>query len=353
MKNRTYSWAFRVLGALAALTLTVGCGAAAPTSSGSVSNDSQPAGTATATPASVSGTSFPMTVTDFTGHTQTFEQQPQRIAVVSGTPLNIFYDAGGTAIAGPNLTENIRLTEDRADEMRALPQLGLPRTIDSEALVGLNPDLVITQAGAQTALDSQMQQMGIPTFTTSVKNLDDLTAAYRVFGALAGTSDRASQRIEKITADTQAIVDQWPSDDDLSVVILFATAQGLTVKLDNSIAGQMTSMLGITNIASAMTPDNPGSETTTLDIEAIVQAQPDYVLVTCMFNSNDEAKASLEQQFASNPAWQAVDAVRNGKIVYLPQQYFLYNAGPHYADAARYLAASLRPDIYGSPAESA
>ena len=66
-----------------------------------------------------------------------------------------------------------------------------------------------------------------------------------------------------------------------------------------------------------------------------------------------EAKASLEQQFASNPAWQAVDAVRNGKIVYLPQQYFLYNAGPHYADAARYLAASLRPDVYGSPAESA
>ena len=153
MKNRTYSWAFRVLGALAALTLTVGCGAAAPTSSGSVSNGSQPAGAATTTPASVSGTSFPMTVTDFTGHTQTFEQQPQRIAVVSGTPLNIFYDAGGTAIAGPNLTENIRLTEDRADEMRALPQLGLPRTIDSEALVGLNPDLVITQAGAQTALD--------------------------------------------------------------------------------------------------------------------------------------------------------------------------------------------------------
>ena len=294
-----------------------------------------------------------MTITDFTGHSETFEEAPQRIAVVSGTPLNIFYDAGGTAIAASDLTENIRLVEDRATEMQQLPQLGLPRGIDSEALIGLNPDLVITQARAQTELTAQLQKMGIPTFTTEVKNLDDLAAAYQIFGAISGTSDRASERITEITSGTQAVVDKWPADDDTSAVILFASSQALSVKLDNSIAGQMLTQLGIENIAEGSVPDNPGSETTTLDVEAIVAAQPDYVLVTSMFDSNDEAKVNMDEQFASNAAWQAVDAVREGRIIYLPQQYFLYNPGPYYADAAQYLAASLRPDIYGTPQEFA
>lgn len=72
-----------------------------------------------------------------------------------------------------------------------------------------------------------------------------------------------------------------------------------------------------------------------------------------MIGSNDEAKAKLDEQFASNQAWQAVNAVRNGKVIYLPQQYFLYNAGPYYADVVEYLAACLHPDVYGEPVEPA
>lgn len=52
-----------------------------------------------------------------------------------------------------------------------------------------------------------------------------MTTAYEIFGALAGTSERASQRIAQITADTRAVVEQWPADDDTSVVILNAAAQ--------------------------------------------------------------------------------------------------------------------------------
>ncbi|WP_341728713.1 ABC transporter substrate-binding protein [Brooklawnia sp.] len=352
MKNRTHSWTLRVLGAFAALVLTAGCGATASVPDSSSTPSKSPI-TSSKSLAGYSNDGFPMTVTDFTGHVETFEQPPQRIAVVSGTPLSIFYDAGGTAIAAPTLTENLLLVDDRADEMRALPQLGLPRSIDSEALIGLNPDLVIIQAAAQASLESQLEQLGVPTFAASIKSLDDVTTAYEIFGALAGTSERASQRIAQITADTRAVVEQWPADDDTSVVILNAATYSTMIKLDDSVPGQMTSLLGVTNIASGKTPDNSGSDTTTLDIEAIVAAQPDYLLVTSMFNSNDEARAAMANEFASNTAWQAVDAVRDGKIVYLPQQYFLYNPGPHYADAARYLAASLRPDVYGDPVEPA
>lgn len=335
------------------LTFTSGCTGSPQASSPSSPESMSASARSGSSPskASYSGTSFPMTVTDFVGHSETFETRPQRIAVVSGTPLNIFYDAGGTAIASSTVTENIRLVEDRAGEIKQLPQLGLPYQIDQEKLVAFNPDLVITQAHVQTALTSYLQGMGILTFTAAVSNLDDLTTAYQIFGALAGTSDRAESRIEQITADTQDVISRWPSDDSSSAAVLFLSEQAMSVKLDNSIIGQMMKLLGVSNIASGKVPDSSGSETANFDIEAIVQAQPDYILVTSRFTSNSEAKAKMTDQLAANDSWQAIDAVREGHIIYLPQQYFLYNAGPYYADSVRYLASSLRPDIYGPTEE--
>ena len=49
--------------------------------------------------------------------------------------------------------------------------------------------------------------------------------------------------------------------------------------------------------------------------------------------------------------WQAVDAVRKKKIIYLPQQYFLFNGGPNYPDSVAYMAASVHPEIFGKPIE--
>ena len=86
-----------------------------------------------------------------------------------------------------------------------------------------------------------------------------------------------------------------------------------------------------------------------MDIEFLAKNQPDIILVTSMIANNDEAKAKLESNFNNNSAWQAIDAVREGRIRYLPQQYFLFNAGPYYPEALEYLAASVRPDVYGEP----
>ncbi len=188
------------------------------------------------------------------------------------------------------------------------------------------------------------------TLSVKVRSFEDLVNTYQIFGALNGTQQLIDQRIDQISHQRDEILAKWPGDD-ISVAILYVTAQSLSVKLGNSIAGEMAATLGVNNIASGLAPDNPGSETATLDVEVIVADQPDHVLVTSMIASNEEAKTRMDEQFASDSAWQAVDAVREHRIIYLPQQYFLFNAGPYYADALEYLAASLHPEIYGQPVE--
>jgi len=70
-----------------------------------------------------------------------------------------------------------------------------------------------------------------------------------------------------------------------------------------------------------------------------------------MVQNNALARQIVNREFTSNPSWQAVDAVRKKKIIYLPQQYFLFNGGPNYPDSVAYMAASVHPEIFGKPIE--
>ena len=99
------------------------------------------------------------------------------------------------------------------------------------------------------------------------------------------------------------------------------------------------------NIASDLPPDTLGSETAPLDIEYIVEKAPDFVLVTSMISSNEEAQRMIAEEFERNSAWQTVEAVREKRIIFLPQKYFLYNAGHRYVDAIRFMAQAVYPEI--------
>lgn len=294
----------------------------------------------------VTGEDYPLTVRDYLKYETTIESKPERVAVMSGTPLNIWYDLGGKSVCTSDVSSNIRLTEGYEDEIKALPQIGPVYSIDMESVIAEEPDLIIAQVGTQSTQGSKLREMGYNVIQTNIRGFDDVVATYRAFGKLLGQNELAEQRISELEKGKKEITDKLP-DDDISVVILYVTSKSLAVKLDNSIAGDIAKILELDNIASDLPPDTVGSETTPLDIEYIVENDPNYVLVTTMISSNAEARKTVEEQFASNPAWNSVNAVNEGRVIYLPQQYYLYNAGPYYVDAIEYMAQSIYPEIYG------
>ena len=294
----------------------------------------------------VTGEDYPLTVRDYLKYETTIESKPERVAVMSGTPLNIWYDLGGKSVCTSDVSSNIRLTEGYEDEIKALPQIGPVYSIDMESVIAEEPDLIIAQVGTQSTQGSKLREMGYNVIQTNIRGFDDVVAAYRAFGKLLGQNKLAEQRISELEKGKKEITDKLP-DDDISIVILYVTSKSLAVKLDNSIAGDIAKILELDNIASDLPPDTVGSETTPLDIEYIVEKDPDYVFVTTMISSNAEARKTVEEQFASNPAWNSVNAVNEGRVIYLPQQYYLYNAGPYYVDAIEYMAQSIYPEIYG------
>lgn len=323
--------------------------AASGSPSGSRSGSDASAGT---NPVRISGASFPLTVTDFNNQKLVFAHAPRRVCVISATPLNLWFDVDGKAVCRSDITQNLRIVPAHEKEMKAVPTVGGALSPNMEALTSYKPDLVIIMSGEQDTLYNRLHELGLRTMTVKARSMDELSATYRAFGALTGHPEIAEQRISHIRTQVNRVVAKLPNRTT-KVAIVYVTATALSVKLDNSIAGQMAQTLKLRNLASGLTPDNPGSETTPLDIEEIVRQKPDYILVTSMMKSNSLAKQRINQEFATNKAWQAVDAVRNGKVIYLPQQYFLMNAGPYYGDAMEFLAASIYPDVYGAPKQVA
>lgn len=89
----------------------------------------------------VTGEDYPLTVRDYLKYETTIESKPERVAVMSGTPLNIWYDLGGKSVCTSDVSSNIRLTEGYEDEIKALPQIGPVYSIDMESVIAEEPAL--------------------------------------------------------------------------------------------------------------------------------------------------------------------------------------------------------------------
>lgn len=294
----------------------------------------------------VEGETYPLTIYDYLGKKLVLDKRPEKVAVTSGTPLNIWYSLGGKSICTSDISKNLKIIKEYKDEILQLPQIGAVYSIDMESIISQKPDLIITQFGPQSTQTEKLREMGFNVICTQTKTYDDVLSTYRAFGKILGAQEKAEEIIGGLDGKKQEIISKLPQKE-ISVAILYVTSNALSVKLDNSIAGDIANVLNLKNIASDLPPDTIGSENTPLDIEYIVEHNPDYVLVTSMISDNEAAKKTMEEEFTENPVWKGVEAISQGRVIYLPQEYYLYNAGPYYGEAIEYMARAVYPEIYG------
>jgi iron complex transport system substrate-binding protein len=294
----------------------------------------------------VTGDQYPLTITDYFNKEIILETAPKKVAVLSGSHINIWYDLGGKSICTSNISDNLKILSKYEDEIKGLPSVGEVYQVNLESIVKLQPDLIIAQVGCQNIAAEELSEMGFPVISVQLKNYQDVKNTYAAFGKILQKDDLANEKIATMENDRENLIAKKPKEEK-TVVVLYLTSKSLAVKLDNSIAGDVCKSLGLKNIASNLPADTIGSESTPLDIEYIIQQNPDYVLVASMIANNDAAIETMTKQFNENPAWKSVKAIQEGQVGYLPQEYFLYNAGPYYCEAIEYVGRLIYPEIYG------
>ena len=276
------------------------------------------------------------TIEDDAGRKIILDKKPERIVVTSAGFLEPLKAVGGEIVGRPDSKNKM------PDWAKGLPSVGAVYQIDVERLLSCAPDLVIVNKGMNEKLLPVLEENKVPALVVELKTYDDVKRGLKNFSAISGNIGAGEKIIGDMDAEIKSIVDKVPKKK-LRVAILHSTAQGLSVQLDGSIAGSIAKMFGWENVASGMTSLEKNPDAAPYSMETLAEQNPEIIFVTSM-GDLDEIKANMTKAIAENVAWQAIGAIKDNRLYFLPQDLFLLSPGLHYPAAVKTMAELIYPE---------
>ena len=278
------------------------------------------------------------TIEDDLGREVVLEKKPERIVVTSASFLEPLHEVGGDVVGRPDSkTQMPDYAKDKAS-------VGKVYQIDTEKVLACEPDLVIINKGMNEKLVDTLEASGIKTLVVDSKSYENVKHMVQMFAAVTGEQEKGDTLIKTMDSKIAGTLQKLPKEKH-RIAILHSTNQGLTVQLEGSIAGSAAKMLGWENVAADETPLEKNPDAAPYSLETLVEKNPEIIFVTSMGKMED-IKASMEETIAGNPAWQALPAVQQKKLYYLPQDLFLLSPGIHYPEAVAYMAKLVYPEVF-------
>ena len=277
-------------------------------------------------------------VTDDSGREIKLSKKPERIVVTSASFLEPLHAVGGKVVGRPtSKTKSPDFAQDAAE-------IGAVYQIDTEKLLACNPDLVIINKGMNERLADVLNSNKIPFVVVDMKGYDSVKKNVEMFAAITGQSDTGKKIVAEMDSKIKSVVEKLPQEKK-RVAILHSTAQGLSVQLDNSIAGNVLKILGWENVASGMEAAKDSGDTAPYSLETLIEQNPEIIFVTSMGNL-DDIKSNMEKIISENAAWQTIPAIRENRFYYLPQDLFLLSPSINYPEAVEYVAKLIYPENF-------
>ena len=319
--------------ALCALLLA-GCGGAA---------SSAPASSAAAASSAASAPeqSAAYTFTDDLGREVTLEAAPQRVAALTGSYADIWCTAGGKdtliASASDAWTDfDLGLAEDVAN-------IGGAMGVSVEELLASAPDLVLasTNISSNQEMLLTLEAAGIKVAFFSVDTFEDYLRMLEICTTLTGCPENyqtygeaVAEEIEAARARAAGVLAQQEPE---SILYIRAAASVIKPKGSNgTVLGEMLADLGCVNIA-----DQDESLLEDLSMEAILAADPDKIFIVLHGSDPEPAKAQLEGEVLSNPAWQQLTAVQEGEVYYMDKDLYHLKPNARWGEAYDHLVEIL------------
>lgn len=264
---------------------------------------------------------------------------PQRVAALTGSFADIWCLAGGeeslVAAAHDTWTSfDLGLGGDVTD-------LGGIKEPNLELLLASQPDLVLASSNtaAQVELAETFENMGLTVAYFNVTNVEEYLHMLEICTGLTGAEENyrlhgldLMERVEAARARA----------DGSKPTVLYVRATGSSCKVKNSrdtVLGEMLADLDCVNIA-----DSADRLLEELSLEVILKEDPDHIFVVLQGADPAAAAEILDRTLLSNPAWQSLTAVREGR--YHVMDHKLYNLKPNgrWAEAYENLADIVYPN---------
>ncbi len=281
------------------------------------------------------------TITDDRGKTITLTKKPERVVALSTSLMN-FADAVDGDLAGRATVKS----EDATVPQRyaKVPDVGPVYNVSTEKIVELKPDVVLASESQHQKIVPILEQNGITVIVLKCKTYDDIKRNLDIIGKVYGKEDQAKAKEAALDKQIDTIVSKVRQTPK-KVSIIHATPSNVTVELQASLAGDIAHILKLDNVAVDDATKDKDSEKIPYSIEALVNKNPDMIFFTSM-GPKDKIENTIKNTVESNPAWNSLQAVQQGKVYVLPENYFLLNPGLDYPAAVEYMAKLAYPEAF-------
>jgi len=262
-------------------------------------------------------------VTDDAGSRVALPAPAQRIVSLAPHVTELLFAAG----ADEQIVGAVEYS-DYPPAARAIPRVGGYGAIDLEAILALNPDLVVGWASGNDPNGlRRLKQLGLAVFASEPHKLVDIASIIERLALLAGTQAAGSRAAEDFRARLASIVSRYAGRDEVSVFYTIWNRPLMTVN-DMHLISDVIRTCGGRNVFGdlrALAPTVSEEEVVRLDPEAIVasgmgETRPDWL---------DDWKR-----------WPALTAVRRGNLYFIPPD-LIQRPTPRVLEGAERMCAAL------------
>lgn len=285
------------------------------------------------------------TVADDLGRLLDVAEPRSRIVslVPSATETLVEIGAGDRLIA--------RTQYDEQPELASLPSLGDPLSPSIEALVELEPDLVVLwpTRGHGASVGERLDALGVPWFGALVHSVGDFRRLTGKLGRLVGMERAADSLLAVVSAEFGVVAELRAGRDPVSVVYVVQQDPPTTVG-PGTFVDSILAAAGAVNVFRDV-----GSEWPQVSMEEVVWRDPQYVIVPVQDWGTPPVPSAPDRSgatgplvgpdpsarvLAAAPGWRVVPAVAAGRVISVDASLF-GRPGPRMAEAAAYLARRL------------
>jgi iron complex transport system substrate-binding protein len=301
---------------------------------------------------SLGSLSGPISVTDSTGHSVTFESLPERVVIAGKATVMVqdavyLFDEAGERLVGienrnQSLYSFIPLIDPLLDDKGILEKNAGP-----EQIAALKPDLVILKNSLAEQLGTPVEALGIPVLYLDLETPEAFYKDIATLGKAFGDEKRTDEIVDYYQSrldDVAQAASDLAADDKPTVLILEYSNDGGEVAFAVPPATWLqTTMVETTGGTPVWVDDTQGGGWMIVTIEQIAVWDPDKIFVIDYAGDASNVVAGLK----TDALWMNLSAVQNDELYAFAFDIYSWDQpDTRWILGLQWLATKMHPDLF-------
>lgn len=277
----------------------------------------------------MTGTAYPLQIVDDLGTNVVIDAEPRRLVSLSPSNTEILFALGlGNRVVG--VTEWCDYPAEAANK----PKIG-DLNGNLEKILATRPDLVLASGSLNRNMVDRLRQAGLQVLALEPQSVEGVFQSLMMVGKATNTMERAQAIVADQRRRIAAVQEKLQTISDNQLRVFIEVDYPLYTAGRGSYVDDLVRLAGGKNVVENLTFYAPQSE------EAVISLNPDVILAL------DYYYLSPDQKVERRPAWDAIKAVKENRIVTDMQLANVLNRpGPRAAEAVEGLARAFYPERF-------